>query len=184
MREITTGDEQGEQLEKASARAGKSISELVEVALDKEYGYGTEHRERLRRAFREAAGTADPEDFDGLSGEEYVQKIRRGWMARVEHLGSRRSLDIMHRTQIMLADEQYEELERESARTGRSIGDLVRNAVDDRYGAGRRERLLQAIRESAGSARPDDFDGLTGEEYVEKIRQPGMDERLRRLGWA
>jgi len=67
--------------------------------------------------------------------------------------------------------------------TGRSIDDLVESALDRECGAGHRERLLQAIRESAGSAHPDDFDGLSGEEYVEKIRQPGMDERLRRLGW-
>jgi Ribbon-helix-helix protein, copG family len=88
----------------------------------------------------------------------------------------------MHRTQILLEDEQYERLKKESARSGRSIGDLVRTAVDDKYGAGYRERLRKAIHESAGSARPDDFDGLSGEEYVKRIRGGGLDERLRKLG--
>jgi len=86
--------------------------------------------------------------------------------------------------EITLEDEQYERLEKVSSITGRSIGELVRAAIDDKYGLGHRERLLKAIRESAGSADPADFDGLSGEEYVEKIRQPGMSERLRRLGWA
>jgi predicted CopG family antitoxin len=85
MREITVTDDQYEQLEKASAQTGKSISELVEAAIDKEYG--TAHRERLRQAFRESAGAAGPEDFDGLSGEEYVAKIRRGWGERAGVLG-------------------------------------------------------------------------------------------------
>lgn len=81
----------------------------------------------------------------------------------------------MHRTQILLEDEQYQLLKKESARTGKSIGDLVRTAVDDKYGqvtdAEYRRRLRKAIRESAGAAGPDDFDGLTGEEYVAKIRR-------------
>jgi predicted CopG family antitoxin len=86
MREITVTDDQYEQLEKASARTGKSISELVEAAIDKECG--TEHRERLRQAFRESAGAAGPEDFDGLSSEEYVETIRRGWGERAGALGA------------------------------------------------------------------------------------------------
>jgi hypothetical protein len=89
----------------------------------------------------------------------------------------------MHRTQVLLEDEQYQRLKDESARTGRSIGDLVRSAVDDKYGDGYRERLLNAIQASAGTAHPDDFDGLDGEEWVEQIRRPGLDERLRAMGW-
>ena len=92
----------------------------------------------------------------------------------------------MHRTQILLQDEQYELLKTESARTGKSIGELVRTAVDKEYGQltddDYRRRLKRAIRESAGSAHPDDFDGLSGEEYVEKIRR-GWSERTERLGW-
>lgn len=78
----------------------------------------------------------------------------------------------MHRTQILLEDEQYELLKRESARSGKSIGELVRTAVSDKYGeAERRARLRQAFREAAGAADPEDFDGLSGEEYVARIRR-------------
>jgi hypothetical protein len=84
--------------------------------------------------------------------------------------------------QVSVEDEEYERLERESARTGRSIGELVRSAINKEYGNTHRERLLQAVRESAGSAEPEDFDGLSGEEYVEKIRR-GWSERAERLGW-
>jgi hypothetical protein len=92
----------------------------------------------------------------------------------------------MHRTQILLEDEQYQRLRTESARTGKSIGELVRTAVDKQYGRlsddEYRERLRKAVRESAGAAHPDDFDGLSGEEYVAKIRRQWTD-RVDRL-WA
>lgn len=78
----------------------------------------------------------------------------------------------MHRTQILLENEQYERLKRESARTGKSIGELVRTALDEKYGdAERRARLRRAFRDAAGAADGDDFDGLSGEEYVAKIRR-------------
>ena len=92
----------------------------------------------------------------------------------------------MHRTQILLEDEQYERLKRESARTGKSIGELVRTAVDKHYRSlsdeDYRRRLREALRESAGSAHPDDFDGLSGEEYVAKTRRQWT-ERVDRI-WA
>lgn len=90
----------------------------------------------------------------------------------------------MHRTQILLEDDQYEQLKEEAARTGRSIGELVRTALDAQYGAAaRRARLLAALEATAGTADPEDFDGLDGEEYVERIR-PGIGHRMRRLGWG
>jgi hypothetical protein len=85
MREITLEDEQYEQLEKESRLTGRSVAELVRAAIDDKYGVG--YHERLRRALRESAGSADPDDFDGLSGEEYVEQIRRGWGERAEKLG-------------------------------------------------------------------------------------------------
>lgn len=88
----------------------------------------------------------------------------------------------MHRTQILLEDEQYEMLRTESARSGKSIGELVRTALEGQYGAtARRAKLRQAFRDAAGSADPDDFDGLSGEEYVAKIRRQWT-ERVDRLG--
>jgi len=87
----------------------------------------------------------------------------------------------MHRTQILLEDEQYELLKKESVRTGKSIGELVRSAVDKQYSdADRRERLRQAFRDAAGAADLEDFDGLSGEEYVAKIRRQWT-ERVDRM---
>lgn len=77
----------------------------------------------------------------------------------------------MHRTQILLEDVQYERLKDEAARTGRSIGDLVRAAVEQVYLSARTQDLLQALDESFGAAEPDDFDGLDGAEYVERQRR-------------
>ncbi|MGF1663799.1 MAG: ribbon-helix-helix protein, CopG family [Kineosporiaceae bacterium] len=77
----------------------------------------------------------------------------------------------MHRTQILLEDAQYERLKDEAARTGRSIGDLVRTAVEQVYLSARTQEFLQALDESFGAAEPDDFDGLDGAQYVEQQRR-------------
>lgn len=86
----------------------------------------------------------------------------------------------MHRTQITLDDHQYHRLRDESRRTGRSIADLVREAVDDRFKA-RSDRAWQALLASHGAWADRDDIG-TGAEYVERIRQP-LGDRLRELGW-
>ncbi|MGQ0775428.1 MAG: ribbon-helix-helix domain-containing protein [Pseudonocardiales bacterium] len=39
----------------------------------------------------------------------------------------------MHRTRVLLEDEQYEHLKEQSARTGRSIGKLIRKAMGGSY---------------------------------------------------
>ena len=57
-----------------------------------------------------------------------------------------------HRMQITLADRQYERLRLEAERTGASLAELVRRAVDRAYGADlsleEKRRLLQ---ETAGA---------------------------------
>ena len=57
-----------------------------------------------------------------------------------------------HRMQITLDDRQYERLRREAERTGASLAELVRRAVDRAYGADLsledKRRLLQ---ETAGA---------------------------------
>jgi hypothetical protein len=57
-----------------------------------------------------------------------------------------------HRMQITLDDRQYERLREEADRTGASIAELVRRAIDRAYGAGLsledKRRLLQ---ETAGA---------------------------------
>ncbi|MGH9212788.1 MAG: ribbon-helix-helix protein, CopG family [Acidimicrobiales bacterium] len=86
----------------------------------------------------------------------------------------------MHRTQIMLTDEQYVLLKQKAKRSGRSIADLIRSAVAEVYDL-REERVRKALRDSFGAwkDRDDIVDGAT---YVEEIRQP-LGERLRELNW-
>lgn len=86
----------------------------------------------------------------------------------------------MHRTQIMLTEEQYQRLKRESERSGRSIADLVRSAIDEVFSA-RRQRARRALRESRGAWADRDDIG-DGASYVEEIRRP-LGERFRERGW-
>ena len=62
-----------------------------------------------------------------------------------------------HRMQITLDDRQYERLRRESERTGASLAELIRRAIDRAYGADltvdEKLRLLDA---TAGALRPAD----------------------------
>jgi predicted DNA-binding protein len=88
----------------------------------------------------------------------------------------------MHRTQVMLEEHQYRRLKRESESTGRSIGELVREAIDEKYGESQ-ERLWKALEASRGAwADRDDIDEVV--EYVESLRKPSINERLRELGWG
>jgi hypothetical protein len=85
----------------------------------------------------------------------------------------------MHRTQVLLEEHQYRQLKDESARTGRSIGDLVRDAISTKYSTGTSRDLLEAIDGSFAAWSQLHADG---QEYVERIRE-GLGERLRELGW-
>lgn len=80
------------------------------------------------------------------------------------------------RTQITLSESQYARLKRESERTGASMAELIRVAVDAEYGLTREEKL-GALEASFGSC-PDLPDGAL---YVEKLR-PGLGRRLKKLG--
>lgn len=86
----------------------------------------------------------------------------------------------MHRTQIMLTEAQYLTLKRESDKSGRSIADLVRAAVDQVYDNSQ-ERLRKAIIESHGAWADRDDIG-DGAAWVDQLRQP-LNERLRELDW-
>jgi hypothetical protein len=88
----------------------------------------------------------------------------------------------MHRTQVLLEEEQYARLREESERTGRSIGDLVREAVVARYGVSR-EAIHAAFDGAFGIAEDSDFDGLDGSEYVEQTRGAWR-KRTDDLGWT
>jgi len=79
-----------------------------------------------------------------------------------------------HRTQVTLADEQYERLRAESRRSGLGLAELVRRAVDHVYGGNRPADIVRALDDSFGSwtDRADD-----GASYVEGLRR-GMADRL------
>jgi hypothetical protein len=79
-----------------------------------------------------------------------------------------------HRTQITLTNAQYERLLDESDRSGMSLSELVRRALDERYCPPQAEAMLDAIASAFGSWRGRDFDG---EAYVDSVRR-GLAERL------
>jgi predicted DNA-binding protein len=76
----------------------------------------------------------------------------------------------MQRTQISLTDEDRQLLDAESARTGKSLSALIRDAVAEVYGD-RRDLTtdLAAIEAAAGAWQARDEDGY---DYVERLR-PG-----------
>lgn len=81
----------------------------------------------------------------------------------------------MHRTQITLTDAQYARLRDESARTGQSLAQLIRRALDEHY-----EPLSDVDRlrllDSAFASWSDREE--TGAAYVERVRS-GTRRRLR-----
>jgi predicted DNA-binding ribbon-helix-helix protein len=79
------------------------------------------------------------------------------------------------RTRITLTDAQYARLRDESARSALSLSELIRRAVDDRYGMLSRADRLRLIDCAFGAWRRS---GETGEEYVERVRF-GTARRLR-----
>lgn len=79
-----------------------------------------------------------------------------------------------HRTQITLTDEQYARLREESRRSGLGLAELVRRALERRYGASSAVEVLGALDASFGSWAERDVDGAS---YVEGLRR-GMSRRL------
>ena len=79
-----------------------------------------------------------------------------------------------HRTQITLTDTQYARLIEESRRSGVGLAELVRRAVERRYGTARADDVLRVLDESFGSWTDRAFDGQS---YVEGVRR-GMARRL------
>jgi hypothetical protein len=77
---------------------------------------------------------------------------------------------IMRRTQIYLTEEQGRLLEGRSQATGRTISQLIRDAIDATYARGRRlsrPEQVRLARQTAGAWT--DF-AETGAEYVERVR--------------
>jgi hypothetical protein len=88
---------------------------------------------------------------------------------------------IMRRTQIYLTDEEATALKRASKKSGASMSDLIRSAIDQTYvrdeAPPSKEEALRIIQETFGA-----WKGRTetGEEYVERMR-PGRLARLHGL---
>lgn len=82
----------------------------------------------------------------------------------------------MIRTQISLTEEQMERLRRESARTGKSIARLAREAIDARYDD--REERLRRFRSVAGAHRGDGtaVSENIDEEYVKAVMSRWRDD--------
>jgi Ribbon-helix-helix protein, copG family len=80
----------------------------------------------------------------------------------------------MHRTQITITDAQYARLREESAHTGLSLAELVRRAVDERYGPLSNEDRLRLLDDAYG-AWADRSE--TGADYVDRVRS-GTARRL------
>lgn len=78
------------------------------------------------------------------------------------------------RTQITLSEAQYARLKAESEKTGASLSELVRRALEDSYGLPKMEDARSALRDSFGAWDDRDFDGA---KYVEHLRR-GMARRL------
>jgi Arc/MetJ-type ribon-helix-helix transcriptional regulator len=89
----------------------------------------------------------------------------------------------MVRTQIHLAEEDIELLDRARRATGASRSELIRRALRRVYGPsaaeGTPEERLADLRAAAGAWKDRRF---TGEEYVRAIRSGDMNANLRRLG--
>jgi len=84
---------------------------------------------------------------------------------------------IMQRTQISLTAEERSALDAESARTGKSLSALIREAVERSYGSSRSSADdLDLMRQTFGSWADRDEDGAT---TVEGLRSGS---RLRRIG--
>jgi 23S rRNA U2552 (ribose-2'-O)-methylase RlmE/FtsJ len=84
----------------------------------------------------------------------------------------------MHRTQIMLTDAQYASLREESARSGRSLAELVRRALDEHYEPVSKSDRLRLLDSAFGAWAQRDESGV---EFVERVRS-GTARRLRSTG--
>jgi 23S rRNA U2552 (ribose-2'-O)-methylase RlmE/FtsJ len=84
----------------------------------------------------------------------------------------------MHRTQITLTDAQYARLREESARSGRSLAELIRRALDEHYEAMSNGDRLLLLDSAFGGWRRREEDGAA---FVERVRS-GTARRLHSTG--
>ena len=85
---------------------------------------------------------------------------------------------VMRRTQIYLDDGQRRKLDRVAKRTGRTVADLIREAIDARYTASPREDFLEALRAGAFGVWKERADLGTTDAYVRRQRRGRRIDRL------
>jgi hypothetical protein len=81
----------------------------------------------------------------------------------------------MHRIPITLTDAQYARLRDESVKSGRSLAELVRHALDERYEAVSKADRLRLLDSAFGAWRQREESGAV---FVERVRSGGA-RRLR-----
>lgn len=86
--------------------------------------------------------------------------------------------DVVHRTQIYLADAESVLLSKASSRTGASRSELIRRAVRTVYGTASTEGRLAALRASAGIWGDEQGSGAY---YADDARRD-LDDRLDQAG--
>jgi len=81
-----------------------------------------------------------------------------------------------HRMQITLPEEQYALLRAEAERTGLSIAELIRRAVEAGFGKLPRDEKLRRLKRAAGAW--EEGPGEDRAAYLEGLRGPGLGHRL------
>jgi len=85
----------------------------------------------------------------------------------------------MERTQIYLSKRETEALDRVARETGHTRSHLIREAINEKYGAALDvDEKLRILHETFGAWKERDF---TGAEYVERLRWGALDRKLE--GW-
>jgi Ribbon-helix-helix protein, copG family len=87
---------------------------------------------------------------------------------------------MMRRTQIYLDDEQRRKLDRVAKRTHRTVSELIREAIDVRYGAAPKEDFLEALIDGAFGVWKDRTDLGTTDRYLRGLRRGSRLDRLSR----
>lgn len=85
---------------------------------------------------------------------------------------------VMKRTQIYLDDRQRRKLGRVAKRTRRTVSELIREAIDARYGATPTEDFLEALKAGAFGVWKDRNDLGSTDDYLRSLRRGSRINRL------
>jgi hypothetical protein len=87
---------------------------------------------------------------------------------------------VMRRTQIYLDDGQRRKLDRVARRTRRTVSELIREAIDARYGTSPREDFLEALIAGAFGLWKGRTELGATDRYVRTLRRGSRVDRLAR----